>query len=158
MLDDNDLIWNRYRPFFEKKANEGVEHKRLRSFLMYYAMVLGYEIINEPLCDGKEPDVIGIKNINGVEFVFLADAKDANNETPSNSETIKRIDGYIETFSRLNLLGDIAIATNTYEAAKDWKIFLEKNCEKHSLNMYNGEKAKFNIKSINEKTYLVVAL
>jgi len=70
-----------------------------------------------------KPDVL--QGTDDDSLLFVGDGKDSANEDSSNSETLKRIQGYCQEFA--NHLGAngykggiLAIATNSAEAATGW--------------------------------------
>ncbi len=130
---------------------EATEHKRLESALKAFATE--HEFVREvTFKNGMNPDVLLMK---GSNLLFLGDAKDSQNESPSNQETADRIYGYIKTFTdciRSNEIdgGCIAIATNDLSSAKDWKVWLNRVCMQCGLQNPN-----FKIKTSTANTHIV---
>jgi hypothetical protein len=83
---------------------EGQEHERIKTELTQYANSIGYTK-KVTFKNGMEPDVLYL-NVAG-DNLFMGDAKDSANETPSNSKTAERIYGYIETFGECLTAGQI---------------------------------------------------
>lgn len=148
--------------------NVGKEHQRLTDVLIRLGKKYGYVIHNtlpekirkalpKILPNKNYPDVTGIQR----NHIFIADAKDANsNDRPSNKETLERISSYVKEFAKKTLSenseGDIAIATNDYDAALEWKDCLEKLCEEYGVTQKPlGTKAKFYVYKIDESTYVI---
>jgi hypothetical protein len=101
----------------------GAEHERLLAELAVWAASMNYKVENAQFTSGARPDVLRRTSDN--EFLFVGDAKDAENEDATNGDTLKRIQGYFREFAaRLGETahkgGILAIATNSAEAAADW--------------------------------------
>ena len=112
------------------------EHKRLQRDLDAWASSLNYPTVYRSLPSGCEPDVLRHHSVS--KMLFIGDAKNAENETASNSDTVQRIGGYIQEFA--NLLkgpsvrgGIIAIATNDAQAAQDWVTTLNVLCTRSGI-------------------------
>ena len=101
----------------------GAEHERLLAELAEWAASLNYKEEYAQFTNGARPDVLRRTSDN--EFLFVGDAKDAENEDATNGETLKRIQGYFQEFAVCLAAngysgGILAIATNSAEAAADW--------------------------------------
>lgn len=124
----------RIRKFIEAMLRESAvsnEHDRLQADLNEWAQSRQYPTTYSSLPSGREPDVLRYHTES--KMLFIGDAKNAENETPSNSETVRRISGYIQEFA--DLLkgpsvrgGIIAIATNDANAAQEWATTLKVLC------------------------------
>lgn len=169
MNDDAQMIWEAYLQTL-RESNVGKEHERLADVLIQVGKNYGYTIHNTLPSQIKSdtPNILQNRNypdVTGQTFfgnrIFIADAKDANNnDTPSNKETYKRIDSYLKEFATKtqspSSSGDIAIATNNYSAALEWKNCLEELCEKYNiLQRLTGAKAKFYVTTIDLSTYII---
>lgn len=129
----------------------GKEHRRLESVLKQYANSLGYyhEFSFE---NGMEPDVL---LLDGLNHLFLGDAKDSANERPSKTATSNRILGYIETYlecveSGRVRFGDVAICTNCLDAANEWRVWLN-----DVFNQYGLDSADFKIAELSQDTFII---
>ena len=131
---------------------EGKEHDRLETLLKEYAVKKGFNAeVN--FKNGMNPDVL---LQDGKRNLFLGDAKDANNEGPSNTSTANRILGYIKTFAECVSTkeisgGYIAIATNDKDAASEWKNWLNAACEDSGLSNPN-----FMVEQLSINTFIVL--
>jgi hypothetical protein len=107
-----------------KKVAVTEMHKRLQKTLDSFGANRGYE---QPVTlRDCNPDVSRIHEERGSVFLFLGDAKVAENETPDNRETVSRISRYVRTFAEMLEAGDIkggciAIATDDEGAADEWR-------------------------------------
>jgi hypothetical protein len=131
---------------------EDQEHERIKNELTQYANSIGYTK-KVKFNNGMEPDVLYL-NVDG-DSLFMGEAKDSANETPSNSKTAERIYGYIKTFrdcltAGLIKRGFIAISTNDIAVANDWKTWLNAACKKIGFT-----DPDFTIKTISANTYLI---
>ncbi len=101
----------------------GAEHERLLAELAEWAASMNYSEESVQFTSGARPDVLRRTSDN--EFLFVGDAKDAENEDATNGETLTRIQGYFQEFAALlgknaHKGGILAIATNSAAAAADW--------------------------------------
>ena len=146
----------RQRRITESRKVES-EHKRLQEDLKNWAIECGYPNSRQELPDGSKPDVLRYDSKN--KMCFIGDAKDATNETPSNTETVKRIKNYIQQFAVLLDEqkihdGNIAIATNDEQAAKDWVIALKYFCDQVGITDANSAQPNVAVKKTPEEEYL----
>ncbi|MEK8019164.1 MAG: hypothetical protein VSS75_020020 [Candidatus Parabeggiatoa sp.] len=134
------------------------EHKRLQEDLKNWAIKRGYPSPDE-LPDGSKPDVI---RSDENESLFIGDAKDATNETPSNTKTVKRIKNYIQQFALLldkkkRRAGIIAIATNNEQAAKNWVTTLNTLCiEAGITDPRTNSEPNFDITKLQKKNTWII--
>ncbi len=132
-----------------QEGNESATHIRLKKKLSNYAQEHGY--IHKYVGDfnGKEPDVLQYDNNS---YLFVGDAKVAQNETVGRAETAKQISGYIDIL--LKLIEDetfnggvIAIITDDKKAVKEWKDWLSLECSKKGcphIGTIPAQKLSFN--------------
>ena len=113
------------------------EHKRLQALLATWAKKNKYQ---KPckLSDELIPDVCFMNEKGTV--LFIGDAKDSKQETPSNQKSCERIKNYLDSLSNYVTLrkvksGFLIVATNTKEAAVDWEKWFHKAC-KDEQNKY----------------------
>lgn len=142
------------RKFLLREA-AGQEHKRLESILDAWAVQLGYEKRYTQLPNGQRPDVLRDFN----ESVFIGDAKDATNETPKTTQTLRRIDSYMQQFGYLLVRGyhggHFAIATNDGEVAQEWVAVLNLLAIKEGLSGPDHTAPNFKVLEVNEDTWIV---
>jgi hypothetical protein len=99
------------------------EHERLKEDLTAWANAYGYTKPYPKLPNGSEPDVLRTGENDFHSYLFVGDAKNSENETVDNSETVSRIQTYFHQFGRLLSKyegGCLAIATNSVEEARRW--------------------------------------
>ena len=70
----------------------GAEHERLLAELAEWAASMNYKEEYTQFTSGTLPDVLRRTSDN--EFLFVGDAKDAENEDATNGETLKRVQGH----------------------------------------------------------------
>lgn len=136
------------------------EHERLQADLEDWANRHGYVWSINTLPSGKQPDVLRRAVYHPSHF--LGDAKDSANETPHKLETYNRVKGYIVEFghhlrNRTYSGGQIAIATNNFQAARSWKSALEgmTNAAAIVTPPFN-EPVNFNVTDIgNGRTWII---
>lgn len=114
---------NMFAPTLQK------EHCRLKAELEDWANYHGYIWNINTLPGGKQPDVL--RRALYHPSLFLGDAKDATNETPNRSDTFERVNGYVQEFgihlrNRTYSGGQIAIATNSFPAARNWRMAMQR--------------------------------
>lgn len=105
-----------------KEAKESLDHKRLKEDLAVWANSKGFVRVFSGFNDGTIPDVL--RTDNSKQFVFVGDAKNADNETKNNPATLRRLQNYFTQFAgclRQGYKGGFfAIATNSESEAKNW--------------------------------------
>lgn len=108
---------------------------------------------------GARPDVLRRKSDD--EFLFVGDAKDAENEDATNGETLKRIQGYFQEFAVLlgkneHKGGILAIATNSAKAAADWVPALNTLASTVGISGKGREQPNFKVMETRQgKTWII---
>lgn len=101
--------------------------------------------------DGTKPDVL-MANLED-NFLFCGDAKDADNETVDNMDTVERIGGYFRVYASLLRYefkgGHLAIATNSKKEAKRWIPKLNVLAKAATIKGENGASPDFKAIEIN---------
>jgi hypothetical protein len=150
----------RIRKFVNAELLEAVspEHERLKGDLNEWAIAKGYpEVINR-LPSGRSPDVLRFDP--DVQHLFLGDAKNADNETPRNSNTTRRIAGYVFEYGTLlggKIRGGIfAIATNSEAEAQEWVLPLNLFCVMSQITDADGNRADFQIDKLEGKNTWII--
>jgi hypothetical protein len=134
------------------------EHERIKAELDEWARArLGYEEVISGLPSGRRPDVL--RYTRSSHDLFIGDAKNAENETPSNGATIGRIAGYVIEFSRLLTGpsvhgGTIAVATNSEAEANDWVTPLTLFCCMSGIVDGDGREPDFRVQRIGDRTWV----
>lgn len=103
----------------------GLRHEERRKFLDALAVLCGYPtLLMSGLADGGAPDVI---RMNGTtRGLFIGEAKDS--ETPGNTETRKRLAGYLAWFmSHLAAGGEgvFSVCCGRAGEAEAWRLTLD---------------------------------
>ena len=93
-------------------------------------------------------------------YLLVGDAKNADNETTSNSATLKRILNYFQWFHQLlgnpYVGGRLALATNTAEDAEKWVMMLNVLAETVGISASLPPKSpNFRAQHYTEKTWIV---
>ncbi len=94
-------------------------------------------------------------------YIFVGDAKDSNNETSSNNETLSRIQNYFCEFASLLRQGYckggiLAIVTNSLESAKEWVPALNILARIANITGENGTPPDFKIENTNPgRTWII---
>ncbi|MGI6198263.1 MAG: hypothetical protein ACOYIS_03930 [Candidatus Cloacimonadaceae bacterium] len=133
------------------EGHEGEEHRRLALELRKYAKKHGF-LYEFSFKNEMQPDVL-LRD--GLNHLFLGDAKDSANERPSKTATSNRILGYIETYlecveSGRVRFGDVAICTNCFDAANEWRVWLN-----DVFNQYGLDSADFKIAELAQDTFII---
>jgi hypothetical protein len=126
----------------------GEEHERLKSDLAEWAESQGYSKVYSSFKSGSRPDVL--RATGNDHYLFVGDAKDAENETPEVEETLQRVEAYVKEFA--SLLGGggyaggiIAIATNDEGAAEDWVDELNALARLAGITGSEGQQPSFSV-------------
>ncbi len=125
------------------------EHDRLVFCSLMFAIVDGCRY-KFSFGNGMEPDVALLDDYG---CLYLIDAKDSANESPSNRETAMRIREYLWAFfdriiSGVVLGGCVGICTNDFGAALRWQRWLNEN------SPYNKT---FSVKTVSRDTFLIIS-
>ncbi|HRQ70517.1 MAG TPA: hypothetical protein PLW78_09490 [bacterium] len=136
----------------------GEEHERLKEVLGNWAKGLGFSIGYASLPSGLRPDVL--KSTSDKKYIFVGDAKDANNETVHNQDTLSRISNYILEYATLltpnrHAGGIFAIATNSAEAAVEWGKYLNIMTNIAKISGGQGLPPDYKVIKIDEKAWIV---
>lgn len=121
--DDIEQLRKLVRAIIKEGGAPGPEHERIRKALAGWALARGFVVELKGDLDGKHPDVF--RGDQNGEFVFVGEAKDAENETADNAESLKRFLGYVFSFcDRIReesvAGGLVAMATNDSAEAELW--------------------------------------
>lgn len=142
-----------------EKSGEGPTHKRLRLKLDQFARKRGFTAALK--LKGVKPDV-SRKQVDGhATYWLLGDAKDSANETPGNTATATRVARYVSLFANMIIAGHIdggrvAIATDTPEAAREWRRWLNRQMGKHGIVAKLDETPpSFTISELDDETFIV---
>lgn len=143
------------------KSAEGAAHVRLKGELStWVAKQFGKEFELKELAhlSGIRPDVLLWNSRDG--YLFIGDAKNADNESPGKQETIQRIASYVDKFAELcraNKIkgGVIAIATNDADEAANWLSALNRLATSAGLSLSDGSPPNFQIEHLNAQTWIV---
>lgn len=153
---ENAVANERVRRLIEAALREaaGAEHERLEADLTEWAIAQGYPAGQAGLPSGRMPDVLRYDP--EMRHLFVGDAKNADNETPSNSATIQRIAGYVQEFGKLLTSpavrgGIVAIATNVAEEAEEWVLPLNLFCVMSGIKDVDGNGADFQVIKLDGK-------
>jgi len=137
------------------EGKPGPEHERLRAELEDWARIRGFTDLYSNLPFGGCPDVL--RTTADRKYLFIGDAKNAENETCSRLDTHSRILGYAFAFASLlnkgYYGGYFAIATNDEIAVKDWVADLNDICRSAGISA-NGNPPDFKIDKINTDTWI----
>lgn len=132
------------------------EHERLKTALDRWAEENGFPKSYKRFTSGEEPDVL--RATPDDKYLFVGDAKHADNEDPDNSQTLERIERYIKKFA--SLLGKpydggrIAIATNSESAAVEWVKALNFMCKRAGISA-NGNPPDFQVTKVDGSTWVI---
>jgi hypothetical protein len=141
-----------------KEAFEGAEHNRLKADLKSWAQLRGFVKEYSQLPDDSEPDALFVDSTNS--FLFVGDAKNAENEKTGTSATVSRIINYTQWFAKLlgnpYLGGIIALATNDEKEAVKWAVLLNVLAEAAGISSTLPPKdPDFKIEHYADKTWIV---
>ncbi len=154
---DNKIKKQLIRALLEGKP--GAEHERLNNELKNWAQSRNYILEFRGFSNGLKPDVL--MGHDDKLHLFVGDAKDSNNENPSNNETLSRIQSYFCEFAKLLGQGNykngiLAIATNSLESAREWVPTLNFLAKIAGITGGNGKEPDFKIENTNpEKTWII---
>ena len=129
-------------------------HHELQAAMLDRALLHGFD--EEVKHKDLRPDVFRSKDRGGVTPLWwVGDAKVADNERPSHTETATRIRSYLELFQsaladRTIVGGIIAIATDEESAAQEWRAFLNSECRRLDLTTADGAKPAFTVDGLGE--------
>ena len=157
MYNKNILKQKLLKALMEGKP--GTEHERLLKELKKWAKSKNYILEFRSFNNGSKPDVL--MGFSDELYLFVGDAKDSNNETTSNSETLLRIQNYFCEFAKLLGPGHykggiLAIATNSLESAKEWEPALNILARIANITGENGTPPDFKIENTNpEKSWII---
>lgn len=132
---------------------ESREHRRIQNLLENHATSLGYEA-PASLANGLRPDVLRLDG----DYLFLADAKVAENETASRADSAIRISQYVFIYASLIKVGAIrggviGVATNDLDAANEWAQRLEDFCRENDLSDADGVGPSFSVEALDASTW-----
>ncbi len=135
------------------KEAESLEHRRIQNLLASHANALGYAD-EVSFTSGLRPDVLRASG----DYLFLADAKVADNETASRTESAERIELYVRAFASLLGAGKvrggvIGIATNDEQEALRWAVLLDALCWKHDIVAADRSAANFQAIKLDDSTW-----
>lgn len=156
---DRDRFEKMVRRILREAGSPGAEHERLLAELAEWAASMGHSEESVQFTSGARPDVLRRTSDN--EFLFVGDAKDAENEDATNGETLKRIQGYLQEFAALlgknaHKGGILAIATNSATAAADWVPALNTLARTAGITGKGGELPNFKVKMTKHgKTWII---
>lgn len=133
------------------------EHDRLVKVLGDLAVLGGFvEDLSQAL-ESLRPDLVRLNQWGGL---LVGEAKDANNETIHNKETLERIDlylkglvGYVKQYGKGS--GSFILATNSEWAAKDWAMALPFLCFSAGFLSSHGHIPSFAYQKMNATTFIV---
>ena len=157
---DRDRFEKMVSRLLREAGAPGAEHERLLAELAEWAASMNYKEESVQFNSGARPDVLRRKS--DEEFLFVGDAKDAENEDATNGETLKRIQGYFQEFAaRLGGSvykgGILAIATNSAKAAADWAPALNTLARTAGITGMGGEQPNFTVTETRQgKTWIIL--
>lgn len=135
------------------------EHERLKADLTDWALFKGYSKAYKKFQNGSEPDVLR-ENPQG-KYLFVGDAKNSENETADNSETLSRIQTYFKQF--VLLLGPerykggiLAVATNNENEANKWVPVLNTLARAACIVSGSGCLADFSVVKLDGKMTWII--
>ncbi len=138
------------------KEAESRDHARLKEVLRQAALANGYA--QEIEFGFGEPDVLLFDP--NRKFLFIGDAKNAENETAFTLSTAFRINRYMRGFSALAgqaiLGGCFAIATNDEKRAAEWAQTLRTMAMLNGLQTDTGDLLEFRVEQWDAQTWVAV--
>lgn len=134
------------------------EHDRLQSDLDAWAAGRSFSNSYPALPSGKRPDVL--RSDKEKKYLFIGDAKNAENETCKNAETCDRLDNYFKEFAEFISVGwqggTLAVATNTESDANNWVQVLNTLAMKNRLVNADQSRAVFRVEKISSKKTWII--
>lgn len=153
--DDIEQLRKLVRAIIKEGGAPGPEHERIRNALAEWAQARGFVVELKGDLDGKRPDVFRADQSG--EFVFVGEAKDADNETSDNAESLERFLTYLFSFCDRIRSGSIsgglvAMATNDSTEVTVWSHVIA--AAAHVKQIHRADGAGPTVTKLDDRTWI----